>query len=100
MHQRHVPARGRLSKPYMRDWRVGLITHPDLRIADAVAASSAFPPVLSPYVLDVEPADFDVAERGLGDEFRRNVSLMDGGVYDNLGLETAWKRCRTLRSMN
>ena len=22
--------------------------------------------------------------------------LSDGGVYDNLGLETAWKRCRTL----
>lgn len=86
----------RFSKSYMRDWRVGSIERPTLRLADAVAASSAFPPVLSPYVLDVEPSDFDVSEPGLGDEFRRDVSLTDGGVYDNLGLETAWKSCRTL----
>ncbi|EZP49951.1 patatin-like phospholipase family protein [Sphingomonas sp. RIT328] len=86
----------RFSKPYMRDWRVGSIERPKLRLADAVAASSAFPPVLSPYVLDVSPSDFDLVEPGLGDEFRQDVSLTDGGVYDNLGLETAWKRCRTL----
>jgi NTE family protein len=24
------------------------------------------------------------------------VVLTDGGVYDNLGLETAWKKCRML----
>jgi NTE family protein len=86
----------RFSKPYMRDWRVGSVERPMLRLADAVAASSAFPPVLSPYVLDVDPFDFAVSEPGLGDEFRRDVSLTDGGVYDNLGLETAWKSCRTL----
>lgn len=86
----------RFSKPYMRDWRVGSIPNPKLRIADAVAASSAFPPVLSPYVLEVVPSDFDLVETGLGDEFRQDVSLIDGGVYDNLGLETAWKSCRTL----
>lgn len=86
----------RFSKPYMRDWRVGAVKNPSLRLAEAVAASSAFPPILSPYVLDVEPSDFDVVEPGLGDEFRRNVTLTDGGVYDNLGLETAWKQCRTL----
>jgi NTE family protein len=86
----------RFSKPYMRDWRVGAVNYPDLRLAEAVAASSAFPPVLSPYVLDVNPSDFDVVEPGLGDEFRRGVTLTDGGVYDNLGLETAWKQCRTL----
>lgn len=86
----------RFSKPYMRDWRVGSINSPTLRLADAVAASSAFPPVLSPYVLDVDPSDFDAVEPGLGDEFRRDISLTDGGVYDNLGLETAWKSCRSL----
>ena len=86
----------RFSKPFMRDWRVGSIEHPSLRLADAIAASSAFPPLLSPYVLEVDPADFTVSEPGLSDDFRRDVSLTDGGVYDNLGLETAWKRCRTL----
>ena len=29
-------------------------------------------------------------------EHRDELVLSDGGVYDNLGLETAWKRCRTL----
>jgi NTE family protein len=28
--------------------------------------------------------------------FTTDVFLTDGGVYDNLGLETAWKRCRTV----
>lgn len=86
----------RFSKRYMRDWRVGSIERPSLRLAEAVAASSAFPPVLSPYVLEIDPTDFTTSEEALGDEFRRDVSLTDGGVYDNLGLETAWKSCRTL----
>ncbi len=30
------------------------------------------------------------------DEFRTQVVLSDGGVYDNLGLETAWKRYKTI----
>jgi NTE family protein len=29
-------------------------------------------------------------------EFTRRVLLADGGVYDNLGLETAWKRYQTI----
>ena len=29
-------------------------------------------------------------------EHRDELVLSDGGVYDNLGIETAWKRCRTL----
>jgi NTE family protein len=28
--------------------------------------------------------------------FTTNVILTDGGVYDNLGLETVWKRCATV----
>ena len=29
-------------------------------------------------------------------EFRDELTLTDGGVYDNLGIETAWKRYRTI----
>jgi NTE family protein len=36
----------RFMKPAMRDYRVGAIENPTVRLADAVAASSAFPPVL------------------------------------------------------
>lgn len=83
----------RFSKPYMGDWRVGRVHNPCVPLADAVAASSAFPPVLSPMVLDLDPDAFDRAGSDLKKPgFRRRVVLSDGGVYDNLGLETAWKR--------
>lgn len=88
----------RFSKPYLWDYRVGEIRHPHTQLALAVAASSAFPPFLSPIVLKFEPSQF---VPGSGDDlnnesFRREVVLTDGGVYDNLGLEPAWKGFRTV----
>ena len=88
----------RFSKPYMADWRVGRVDNPDVALADAVAASSAFPPVLSPFELDLRDADWiDEEGNDLGHgEYRERAVLSDGGVYDNLGLETSWKACRTV----
>lgn len=88
----------RFSKPYMRDYKVGQVLRPRVRLAAAVAASSAFPPVLSPAKLQLDPADFEASEGEPlhQDEYMRTVYLTDGGVYDNLGLETAWKRCATI----
>ena len=89
----------RMSKPYLADYRVGRVDDPTLPLALAVTASSAFPPFLSPCTLDLRDADWitdpgnDLADRA---GFRDKVSLSDGGVYDNLGIETAWKRYRTL----
>lgn len=86
----------RFSKPYMRDYKVGKIDNPRVSLAAAVAASSAFPPVLSPFVLDVDIDDFTDVEPGIGRQHLEEVSLTDGGVYDNLGLETVWKRYKTV----
>lgn len=88
----------RFSKPYMADARVGRVDAPDVKLATAVAASSAFPPFLSPFELDLDPAHVDPME---GTDlnhapFTERAVLTDGGVYDNLGLETAWKRCRMI----
>jgi NTE family protein len=88
----------RFSKPYMRDYRVGEVKRPTVPLAQAVAASSAFPPVLSPFELRLDPASFTP---GSGKDLQREpfttkVMLTDGGVYDNLGLETAWKRYKTI----
>jgi NTE family protein len=88
----------RFMKPYMRDWRVGEIKAPKTELAAAVAASSAFPPVLSPARFYFEEAQY---EPGTGDglqqpPFTTKPVLSDGGVYDNLGLETAWKRYKTV----
>lgn len=82
----------RFSKPFMRDYRVGEIASPRLRLADAVAASSAFPPLLSPFVLDVGVDDFTRREPGVPDDFLEEIALTDGGVYDNFGLEQVWDR--------
>jgi len=88
----------RFSKPYMRDYLVGEVKNPNVRLADAVAASSAFPPVLSPARMQLDAALFSpsVGEPLHQDAFLSQVVLSDGGVYDNLGLETAWKRYQTI----
>jgi NTE family protein len=81
----------RFTRAFMADYQVGEIRRPALDLARAVAASSAFPPFLSPLVLPVKPGDFSRVycqdRRLLAD-----ISLTDGGAYDNLGLETVWKR--------
>jgi NTE family protein len=89
----------RFSKRYMGDYRVGRIFDPTIELAVAVAASSAFPPVLSPCVLDLRGETWtDDEGNDLGHKrgFRDKIKLTDGGVYDNLGLETAWKRYKTI----
>src|ERR1019366_5205239 len=84
----------RFSKPFMGDYKVGLVMTPDLELATAVAASSAFPPVLSPATFDLDPASFDPNIKCVEPfntlPFRSKAVLCDGGVYDNLGLETTW----------
>lgn len=88
----------RFSKPFMADYLVGMIKSPTVPLAKAVAASSAFPPVLSPCVLNVKASDFDAQGRGLlfKEPFNSTIVLADGGVYDNLGLETVWKDYQTV----
>ena len=87
----------RFSRPYMADYHVGKFLEPKVPLAKAVAASSAFPPFLSPVVL---PLSGEKYEEGSGDPayagYRREAVLTDGGVYDNLGLEAAWKRFKTV----
>jgi NTE family protein len=88
----------RFERKQLADWRVGRIDAPRISLATAVACSSAFPPVLSPYRLDTTRAEW-VTEEGNDlavPEQRDQLVLTDGGVYDNLGLETVWKRCATV----
>lgn len=88
----------RFLRPYIRDYRVGEIKASTLPVAVAVAASSAFPPFLSPTVLRFDEDDYTPGS-GLDLQrtpFTTRVILADGGVYDNLGLETAWKNYHTV----
>ncbi len=84
----------RFSRPYMGSWKLGRRSWPDVRLATAVAASSGFPPFLSPVRLRFRPSPETPGDGTM--RLPRRVRLTDGGVYDNLGLETVWKRYRTL----
>ena len=94
----------RFMKPYTRDWKVGEIPKDRkvMEIAVAVGASSAFPPFLSPVRLRLQSSDYTPDSGGKGQDdlqkapFTTHPILADGGVYDNLGLETAWKRYSTI----
>ncbi len=93
----------RFMKPYIRDWRVGEIRNTRLvSLAQAVSASSAFPPPLSPAILKFDASAYTSGSGGQGTNnlqrppYTTHVMLSDGGVYDNLGLETAFKRYKTL----
>ncbi len=94
----------RFMKPYMRDWKVGKIpsSRRTVTLAEAVAASSAFPPVLSPAKFKFQESDYEENSGGSGANnlqmppYTTNPILSDGGVYDNLGLETVWKRYKTI----
>jgi NTE family protein len=88
----------RFSRPYARDYKVGEIASPEISLAVAVAASSAFPPILSPARLHLREDDY---VQGSGEElqcapFTTHPVLSDGGVYDNLGLQTAWNSAKTV----
>jgi NTE family protein len=95
----------RFSRPFAADYRVGTIPNPTTELAVAVAASSAYPPVLSPLKIELDPGAWAPAS-GLPSEdlhqepYLSEVVLSDGGVYDNLGLETAWKNYKTILVSN
>lgn len=92
----------RFAKAYAADFRVGRIDAPQIPLARVVAASSAFPPFLSPVRIafasgSVKMTDGADLHRA---PFTERAVLSDGGVYDNLGLERVWKRCRTVLVSN
>ena len=78
----------RAAPRYLGSWDYGYITTPtSVHLGTAVAASAAFPPSLAIVELRTRGMQFPK------DSPPRRLSLVDGGVYDNLGLEwiQGWK---------
>lgn len=76
---------------YAADHDLGWISRPQIHLALVVAASSAFPPFLSPLRLR-PPGRLLQHEKENGETVQlknapRRLWLTDGGVYDNLGLQ-------------
>jgi NTE family protein len=91
----------RFTRESMGDRRVGRIKRPKVAVAAAVAASSAFPPFLSPRRLRLSEDMYEPVRDHKGIDlheppYTTKPVLTDGGVYDNLGLEHPWKRCQTV----
>ncbi len=74
-------------KAEMGEWELGTTAAAGFPLSRAVAASSAFPPVFPP--LKVEQAQYPAA----GVEY---VTLSDGGVYDNLGVNPLFRKRNAL----
>lgn len=78
------------------DYRIGYVKNPTIPLARAVAASSAFPPILSPQILkfskgEIEPPPFGRWKEVEKDAaYLRRVVLADGGVNDNMALNAVW----------
>lgn len=84
----------RFSRPYAADYRVGEIKNPKFKLSEVVTASSAFPPFFCPMRLSLKDEalqPFANSDRAHA-PFNEVAELGDGGIYDNLGLETVWKR--------
>ena len=79
----------RFRQDFIADYLLGMNRSEPVPLSVAVAASSAFPPVFSPIVLDTDPGAWREGSTAPELEpLRDRVVLTDGGVYDNMGLES------------
>jgi NTE family protein len=82
----------RFRQDMIADYRLGVNEVANFKLATAVTASSAFPPIFSPVEIetsnnDWKSPDFD-GDVGLLKRLREDIVLADGGIYDNMGLES------------
>jgi NTE family protein len=79
----------RFRQDMVADYVLGVSRSTVVPLATAVAASSAFPPIFSPVVLKTDPASWqDAGAFPDLEKLRARIVLADGGVYDNMGLES------------
>ncbi|MCL2387583.1 MAG: patatin-like phospholipase family protein [Defluviitaleaceae bacterium] len=88
--------RFRFRRDYMGDQEIGYVQQPHLPTSHMIAASSAFPVLIGPYVLQTEGLRFTKDKKGRipqseDAKISSQYTLWDGGVYDNLGLDALHK---------
>jgi NTE family protein len=66
----------------MGEWELGVVSAEQFPLSKAVAASSAFPPVFPPLRVEQDVYPSDEVEY---------ITLTDGGVYDNLGVNPLFR---------
>lgn len=74
------------------DYLLGYYHGHDMRVAEAVASSSAFPPVFTPFIYKTKLSQWERGKYSTffdNEKMREKLILSDGGVYDNMGLQAA-----------
>jgi NTE family protein len=85
----------RITSEELYDYKLGSCVPTGMTIAQAVGASSAFPPIFSPVKINASRWDWretDYSEDYQLKHYRKKLVLCDGGLYDNLGIEAIWKK--------
>ena len=85
--------RFRFSQSDMGDYTIGYKKNPSIDISDAVAASAGFPIAIGPYRLEIDkPWDESRYSNNREQPYSgKYLHLWDGGIYDNLGMESVFK---------
>lgn len=79
----------RFRQDMVADYLLGVSRSTNLPLAVAVAASSAFPPLFSPIILKTDPEAWtEGSDLPNLQALRKRIVLADGGIYDNMGLES------------
>ncbi len=82
----------RFAPDRMGDYLFGYSPDPDFPLAEAMAASGAFPGFIGPLTLDTRRYTWTPAgETAARPPLHARVHLWDGGVYENLGVEALFK---------
>lgn len=86
--------RFRFSQERMGDYQLGYVEAPNISIADAIASSAGFPILIGPYKIQTNNYSWIKSFYAKGDwtpPKDKFIHLWDGGIYDNLGLESVYK---------
>ena len=78
----------------MGDYVANYVREPEIPLADAMAASAAYPGLIGPLVLDTEKYEwfrYEGSREVPAEPPFRRLHLWDGGLYDNLGVESLFK---------
>jgi len=82
------------SQEKMGDYQIGYVKNPEISIADAAAASAGFPVLIGPYKIKTDRYLWTkppYEKKDWTPSKDKYFHLWDGGVYDNLGLESVYK---------
>lgn len=84
----------RFQRDVMGDYQTKYVTNPDFRLSNALAASAAVPGLIGPLIVRSRRHQWyeysDDQWKEISPEYKR-LHLWDGGVYDNLGVESLFK---------